>query len=264
MPELPVQPDLDQLRRQARELLRAAARGEPYALARVHTVSDQVVLWAAQLAIAREYGFRSWPALKAEVDRRRSVDLSGRPPLPGAGEPGLPERPDQRWSFGGAAAIKTAEGLLSPGLLVVGPGRAALDASLVPTAAPAPPPHAAPRRRLMSLMERATAFVRRPEMKLPECDDVTVTDDRGTTYDLRAEGMAGYPVQPGPEPEPVELLFRLEPAPARETAWIELRVKTGQRPVWCRRRGPPRTSATSHRYQRLKWNWRIWPAGSSS
>jgi len=84
MPELPVQPDLDQLRRQARELLRAAARGDPDALARVHTVSDQVVLWGAQLAIAREYGFRSWPALKAEVDRRRSVDLSGRPPLPGA------------------------------------------------------------------------------------------------------------------------------------------------------------------------------------
>src|SRR5262249_9994668 len=120
MPELPVQPDLDQLRRQARELLRAAARGEPYALARVHTVSDQVVLWAAQPAVPGDSLSGRWPARRRGVDRRRPVDLSGRPPLPGAGEPGLPGWPDQRWSFGGAAAIKTAEGLLSPGLLVVG------------------------------------------------------------------------------------------------------------------------------------------------
>lgn len=224
MPELPVRPDLDQLRRQARELLRAAARGEPDALARVHAVSDHVVLWAAQLAMAREYGFRSWPALKAEAERRRSADLSARRPLPDAAQPGLLGRPEQRWSFGGAAAVKTAAGVLSPGLLVVGPGHAALDASLVPTAAPAPPPPAAPRRRLLSLRERAVAFVRRREMKLPEFDDVAVTDDLGTTYDLRLEGLAGYnPVQPGPEP--VQVLF--QPVPARETAWIELRPQDG-------------------------------------
>ena len=243
MPELPVRPDLDQLRRQARELLRAAARGEPSALARVHAVSDEAVLWAAQLAIAREYGFRSWPALKAEVDRRRSADLSARPLLPGAGGPGLLGQPEQRWSFGGATAIKTAEGALSPGLLVAGPGRAALDASLVPTAAPAPPAHAAPRRRLMSLMERASAFVRRPGMKLPECDDVTVTDDRGTAYDLRVETMAGYPVQPGPQPEPFDMLFRLEPVPPRETAWIELRGQDGSA---TRLVPSPRASASVH------------------
>jgi hypothetical protein len=35
MPELPDRPDLDQLRRQARELLRAAADGRPPALARL-------------------------------------------------------------------------------------------------------------------------------------------------------------------------------------------------------------------------------------
>ncbi|HEV2244838.1 MAG TPA: hypothetical protein VGR98_27635 [Streptosporangiaceae bacterium] len=226
MPELPVRPDLDQLRRQARELLRAAARGEPDALARVHAVSDHVVLWAAQLAMAREYGFRSWPALKAEVERRRSADLSARPSLPDAAEPGLLGRPEERWSFGGAAAVKTAAGVLSPGLLVVGPGHAALDASFVPTAVTAPPPPAGPRRRLMSLSQRAAALVRRPEMKLPEFDDVAITDDRGTTYDLRLEGLAGYnPVRPGPEP--VQVLFRLEPVPARETAWIELRPQDG-------------------------------------
>ena len=50
MPELPFPPDLDQLRRQARELLRAAAQGEPDALARLHAVSDRVVLSAAQMS----------------------------------------------------------------------------------------------------------------------------------------------------------------------------------------------------------------------
>ena len=70
MPELPDRPDLDQLRRQARELLRAADNGEPGAVARFRAVSDRVTLSAAQLAVAREYGCRSWAALKAEVERR--------------------------------------------------------------------------------------------------------------------------------------------------------------------------------------------------
>src|ERR1700689_1506805 len=65
MPELPFPPDLDQLRRQARELLRAAAQGESDALARLHAVSDRVVLSAAQLAVAREYGFWGVPRRKA-------------------------------------------------------------------------------------------------------------------------------------------------------------------------------------------------------
>lgn len=70
MPHLPARPDLDQLRHQARDLLRAARRGDSPALARVRAVSDQVVLASAQLAIAREHGFPSWPKLKLEVERR--------------------------------------------------------------------------------------------------------------------------------------------------------------------------------------------------
>jgi uncharacterized protein len=70
MPELPDRPDLDQLRRQARELLRAADNGEPGPVARLRAVSDRVTLSAAQLTVAREYGYRSWVALKAEVERR--------------------------------------------------------------------------------------------------------------------------------------------------------------------------------------------------
>jgi GNAT superfamily N-acetyltransferase len=56
---LPFRPDLGQLRRQARELQRAA---EPL-----------VRLSEAQLALAREYGFASWAKLKAEVLRRHAA-----------------------------------------------------------------------------------------------------------------------------------------------------------------------------------------------
>src|SRR5215469_5682141 len=72
MSALPGRPDLDQLRRQARELLRAAAASDEQALARIRVVSQEQTLSAAQLAIAREYGFASWPRLRAEVLRRRA------------------------------------------------------------------------------------------------------------------------------------------------------------------------------------------------
>lgn len=72
MSALPGRPDLDQLRRQARELLRAAASGDEAALRRIGAVSDKQTLSAAQLAIAREHGFTSWPKLRAEVLRRQA------------------------------------------------------------------------------------------------------------------------------------------------------------------------------------------------
>jgi hypothetical protein len=227
MPELPFPPDLDQLRRQARELLRAAAQGEPDALARLHAVSDRVVLSAAQLAVAREYGFRSWPALKAAVERDRSTDMGAKPPAPAAVSPDLLEPPEQRRSFGGAAAIETAGGVLLPELLVVGRGHAVLDASLVPPAPATAPLAAWPSQRLLSQKERLAELRRQTRPVVPTFDDVTVTDDRGTTYALKVAGIAGYPVEPGPEPRPVGVIFRLEPAPAREAAWIELRADNG-------------------------------------
>jgi uncharacterized protein len=71
MPDLlPVRTDLEQLRRRAKDLLRAAVAGDAYALARIGAVSDRLVLASAQLALAREYGFASWPRLKSEVERR--------------------------------------------------------------------------------------------------------------------------------------------------------------------------------------------------
>ena len=101
MSELPGRPNIDQLRRQARELLRAAADGEPAALARVRAFSERVSLSAAQLAVARERGFASWPALHAEVERR----LAELPP--GEGEAG---RAETDWPFGGASPIETVTG----------------------------------------------------------------------------------------------------------------------------------------------------------
>jgi len=70
MPDLPARPDLDQLRHQAKDLLHAAQRGDAGAITRIHAVSDQLMLSAAQLALAREYGFASWARLKLEVERR--------------------------------------------------------------------------------------------------------------------------------------------------------------------------------------------------
>src|SRR5437764_9335121 len=70
MPTLPPSPSLDQLRHQAKELLRAANAGDGAAISRIEAVSDRVTLAAAQLALAREYGFASWPKLKDEVEAR--------------------------------------------------------------------------------------------------------------------------------------------------------------------------------------------------
>jgi hypothetical protein len=74
MSALPGRPDLDQLRRQARELLLAADVGDEEALRRIRAVSQKQTLSGAQLAIAREYGFASWPKLRAEVLRRQGAE----------------------------------------------------------------------------------------------------------------------------------------------------------------------------------------------
>ena len=124
MSDLPERADIDQLRRKARELLRAAVAGEPEALARLGAVSERHTLAAAQLAIAREHGFRSWPALRSEVEsRRQSTDWQ---PRAGTGRTEAEDIALGRWSFGGASPIETAAGKLYPGVLVAGPEHAVL------------------------------------------------------------------------------------------------------------------------------------------
>jgi ankyrin repeat protein len=77
MSTLPVRVDLEQLRRQAKDLLRAARGGDRAAAARVRAVGDELTLTAARLVIAREYGFASWVRLKTEV-QARNTDLDDR------------------------------------------------------------------------------------------------------------------------------------------------------------------------------------------
>src|SRR3954463_13068442 len=66
-------PDLDQLKRQAKELLASFKNGDPAAKAEAsahYHGADRFTfaLHDAQLVIARAYGFESWPKLKAFVD----------------------------------------------------------------------------------------------------------------------------------------------------------------------------------------------------
>jgi hypothetical protein len=66
---LPVRPDLDQLRHQAKDLLRQIRRGDPVALAALIEHHPEQLdpaaakLADAQLALARSYGVASWPRL---------------------------------------------------------------------------------------------------------------------------------------------------------------------------------------------------------
>jgi ankyrin repeat protein len=58
--------NLEQLRKQAKELVRAARAGDEQALARVQAHAperERIALADAQLALARENGYASWPAL---------------------------------------------------------------------------------------------------------------------------------------------------------------------------------------------------------
>ena len=87
MSSLPGRPDLAQLRRLARELQRAAAGGDPGAMRRIQQVSAETTLSAAQLAIARAYGFASWAKLKDEAERRRLSAPDTAPPVLASAEP---------------------------------------------------------------------------------------------------------------------------------------------------------------------------------
>ena len=70
MADLPARPSLDHLRRQARDLLRAARAGDTTAAGRIRAVADALTLASAQLAVAREYGFASRTRLRYEVTAR--------------------------------------------------------------------------------------------------------------------------------------------------------------------------------------------------
>ncbi|MEM6561311.1 MAG: ankyrin repeat domain-containing protein, partial [Planctomycetota bacterium] len=63
--KLPVDPSLENLRKQAKQLLRGYQDGSPEAVTRVGRVFTEkpVKLADAQHVVAVEYGFASWPKL---------------------------------------------------------------------------------------------------------------------------------------------------------------------------------------------------------
>jgi hypothetical protein len=84
--KLPSEPHLDHLKKQAKDLLEAHKRGDTEAAARIRDAlpsfaskSDAEALRApfalhdAQSAVAREYGYKSWSDLRAEVARQREA-----------------------------------------------------------------------------------------------------------------------------------------------------------------------------------------------
>ena len=226
MSELPDRPDLDQLRRQARELLRAATNGEPHAVARIRAVSERVTLSAAQLAVAREYGFASWPALQTGAEHRRRMSETAASPRREDYRPG--QAPVDRWSFGGASTIHTAAGVFSPGALVIGPDHAALDVSLMPSPETQRLLAGPPQEEVPGLRFVAALFGQHPaEAEMPRFDDIVVADDRGTRYTLAFESGHIPREEPGQIRGPMELRLRLDPLPARESGWLELRGQDG-------------------------------------
>jgi hypothetical protein len=197
MPGLPDRPDLDQLRRQARELLRAAVSGDPAAAARIRLVSERITLSAAQQALAREYGCRNWGALRAEVERRRS--------------------PLERWSFGGAATIETRSGTLLPEALVVG----ADDPLLFTTLTPGNNDSWSDGEPRSHRPSRIDDEIRTLEPST-RTDDITVADDQGATYALSLRQASS-----GTGRSPRSIWYRVDPLPDQGLEWIELRGANG-------------------------------------
>src|SRR4051812_18478847 len=73
--------DLNQLKRQAKDLLKAYRAGDADAVAEVDrlylaAVRASFALHDAQLVVARRYGFRSWTKLKEHVDRATVAKLA--------------------------------------------------------------------------------------------------------------------------------------------------------------------------------------------
>ncbi|RXH55347.1 ankyrin repeat domain-containing protein [Granulicella sibirica] len=68
--ELPARPDLEHLKKQARDLLRGVHASEPEALGRfaAFSVGSTLKLADALHVVAREYGFHTWAALKLHVE----------------------------------------------------------------------------------------------------------------------------------------------------------------------------------------------------
>src|SRR5579863_7563317 len=81
---LPDHPNLEQYKKQAKELHRAASAGEPAALARLRKhhprlcdiavdAPPAIALADAQFVLAREHGYESWPAFAKHLETLRII-----------------------------------------------------------------------------------------------------------------------------------------------------------------------------------------------
>jgi hypothetical protein len=110
----------------------------------------------------------------------------------------------ERWSFGGAVtAVASGAAAFLPGVLLADDRQAVVHGWWRP-------PGGRPRGLLV-----------------PGLADVTVVDDRGVAYALRPAGMSSHSDHPDSAAWPQSLRLRLDPVPARETGWIELRGRDG-------------------------------------
>jgi ankyrin repeat protein len=91
--------NLEQLRKQAKDLTKAVRAGDPHALARLGDLPPRLA--SAQLVIARESGYGSWPALvhsqEASVERFIAVATSGHRDRAEALLAARPELEGDRW-----------------------------------------------------------------------------------------------------------------------------------------------------------------------
>jgi hypothetical protein len=79
--QLPKQPSLEQLRKQAKDLWAQYRAGDPAAVAEVETFERRphpatFALNDAQRVLARAYGYESWPKLEAFVDGANVTSLA--------------------------------------------------------------------------------------------------------------------------------------------------------------------------------------------
>src|SRR4051812_4373778 len=77
---LPSNPNLEQLKKQAKDLLSAYRAGEPDAIAQVQAhyrprETGDFALHEAQLVIARTYGLETWPKLKQHIQSPVKIKL---------------------------------------------------------------------------------------------------------------------------------------------------------------------------------------------
>lgn len=186
MPDLPARADLEQLRHQAKDLHKEAKNGDEAAIARIALVGTGAGLAAAQLSVARDYGFASWPRLKAEVARREILDARDVDRLTGllAESPGLAVEEMQHWRDHplGAAPLNYVAMLRFETSTKVWrdvPGTAALAKTLLLAGAPADGDPAASETPLITAASYGDAEV------------AQVLIDAGARLDAKASATAG-------------------------------------------------------------------------